>query len=84
MCEGSCAIQLGVYILMFLICCSSFHMSGLCLAGLEGMQQAALTNRLQAAPDLIYQLIGAVRRVPKGLASASAFFFLWGLGDFRA
>ena len=37
------------------------------------MQQAALTNRLQAAPDLIYQLIGAVRRVPKGLASASAF-----------
>ena len=40
------------------------------------MQQAALTNRLQAAPDLIYQLIGAVRRVPKGLASASAF--LWG------
>ena len=41
------------------------------------MQQAALTNRLQAAPDLIYQLIGAVRRVPKGLASASAFFLLF-------
>ena len=42
------------------------------------MQQAALTNRLQAAPDLIYQLIGAVRRVPKGLASASAFFRVLG------
>jgi len=53
MCEGLCVNKLVAQTLMFLICCSRFHMSGLCLAGLEGMQQAALTNRLQAAPDLI-------------------------------